>query len=79
MAALIGFSMTRGQRYRVEVCMSFGGRDNCRTVAARSESGAIRSGMQNACGDLTSGVTEVMKCEGSEPKSVRWLTRPEGK
>ena len=56
--------------------MYFGGRYNCRTVAARSESGAVRSGIQNACGDLASGVTEVMSCEGSEPKSVKWLSRP---
>lgn len=78
-AILIGFSTMQGPRYRVEVCMFFGGRYNCRTVAGRSESGALRAGIQNACGDLASGVSEVMGCESSEPKSVRWLARPTSK
>ncbi len=56
--------------------MSFEGRDACKTVNAHSEAAALRSGMQNACADISSGVTNTVKCESSEPKSVRWLARP---
>ena len=75
-AALIAFSTLKGPRYRVEVCMFFGGRFNCKTVSGRSESSALRGGITNSCADLASGVSEVMACEESEPKSVRWLSRP---
>lgn len=56
--------------------MFFGGRFNCKTVSGRSESAALRGAIENACADIASGVPETMGCEGSEPKSVRWLERP---
>ena len=75
-AALIAYSTLGGPRYRVEVCMFFNGRFNCKTVSGRSETAALRGGIQNACADIASGVTETMGCENSEPRSVRWLQRP---
>jgi hypothetical protein len=36
----------------------------------------MRGGISNACADITSGVSEVTRCESSEPKSMRWLARP---
>ena len=75
-AALIAFSTLGGSRYRVEACMFFNGRFNCKTVSGRSETGALRGAIQNACADIASGVTDTMGCEGSEPRSVRWLQRP---
>ncbi len=75
-AILIATSTMRGPRYRVEVCMYFGGRFNCKTVSARSEQGALRSAVQNSCADIAAGVTEVMNCESSDPKSIKWLQRP---
>ena len=76
MGMLIAFGTLSGPRYRVEICMFFGGRYTCKTVAARSEEGAVKSGIQNACGDLASGVAEVMNCQSTEPKSIKWLARP---
>ena len=73
---MIAYSTLGGPRYRVEVCMFFGGRFNCKTVSGRSESAALRGGVQNACADIASGVEDTMACEGSEPKSVRWLQLP---
>ena len=78
-ALLIATSTMRGPRYRVEVCMYFGGRFNCKTVSARSEQGALRSAVQNSCADIAAGVTEVMNCESSDPKSIKWLQRPAAK
>jgi hypothetical protein len=70
---LILYSTIAGTRHRVRVCMAFNGRTACKTVAAKSEDGAVRSAVNNACADITSGVTEVMACEGSKPESVTWL------
>lgn len=75
-ALLIATSTVKGPRYRLQVCMYFGGRFNCKTVAARSEQGALRSAIQNACADIASGVTEVVNCESTEPKSIKWIDRP---
>lgn len=71
--ALVLYSTMAGVRRRVRVCMAYNGRTACKTVAARSEESAIRSAVNNACADITSGVTEVMGCEGSKPESVTWL------
>ncbi|MBV9033264.1 MAG: hypothetical protein JO182_02125 [Acidobacteriaceae bacterium] len=56
--------------------MSFEGRDACKIVNAHSEESALRSAIQNACADISSGVTDTVKCEKSEPKSVLWLSHP---
>ncbi len=56
--------------------MSFQGQSACKTVNAKSEQAARRSAAENACADISSGVTDTVKCENSEPKSVRWLNKP---
>ncbi|MBV8833530.1 MAG: hypothetical protein JO108_30395 [Acidobacteriaceae bacterium] len=75
--ALLAYSTLHGPRYRAEICMSFNGRTNCRTVTAKSEAAALRAGAENACADLTSGVTNTMECVASQPQSIRWLQRPD--
>ncbi len=74
--ALLAYSTFHGPRYRAEVCVSFEGRKACKTVSAKSEQAAIRSGTEGGCADVASGVTETMRCVGSEPASVKWLQRP---
>ena len=74
--ALIAYSTLHGPRYRVEICMSYQGRSACKTVSAKSEPAAVRAGAENACADISSGVTDTMRCEQSEPQSIRWLQHP---
>lgn len=74
--ALIVYSTFHGPRYRVEVCMAYQGRSACKTVSAKSEDGAIRSAKENACADISSGVTDTIRCQNTNPQSVKWLTRP---
>ncbi len=76
LAALIGWSTFRGPRYRVQVCMNFNSRTACRNVSAKSEEAAVKSGVENACADLVSGVTETINCGQTEPQSIEWLSRP---
>jgi hypothetical protein len=50
-----------------EVCVRFEGREACRTVNAASRDDGIRGAIDNACGMLTSGVTNTLRCARSEP------------
>lgn len=73
---LIAYATWHGPRYRAEICVEFEGRKACKTVSAKSADAAVRSGTEGGCADIASGVTETMKCVGSQPASVRWLQRP---
>lgn len=63
------------QQYRVEVCMEFQGRTNCRTALGKTQEVALRTATENACATIASGMTESMACDRTPPKSVRWLTK----
>jgi len=60
-------------KYRVEVCVAYGGRSECRTASADTEDHALRSAQSNACALIASGVTDTMQCEHANPTSVKWL------
>jgi hypothetical protein len=61
-------------RYRCEVCMEFQGRSACRSAAASTEMQARRTAQDNACADISSGVTDSMQCGNTQPVSVKWLS-----
>jgi len=61
-----------GQRVKVEVCIAFNGRSDCRTVQASTREDALRTATQNVCAQLASGVTESGQCENTPPVSVTW-------
>lgn len=73
---LMAYSTMHGPKYRAEVCVEFSGRKACKTVSAKSDEAAVRAGMDGACADVASGVTETMRCVGAQPASVKWLERP---
>jgi len=74
-AVLIRSTMNLAQ-YRVEVCMAYQGRSECRTAAGSTEEFTLRTATTNACALIASGVTDSMACERSTPQSVKWLKRP---
>ncbi|MCC7499322.1 MAG: hypothetical protein IT160_17195 [Bryobacterales bacterium] len=68
-------SLTMGEnRKRVEVCITFGGRTECRTASGATLEEAERTAVQNACALLASGMTASMACERTAPTSVRVLS-----
>ncbi len=71
--AFLVYSSMHIANYRVEVCVSFRGDNQCRTASADTQDHALRSAQSNACALLTSGVTETMQCERETPSSVKWL------
>ncbi len=58
---------------KVEVCMEFNGRTECRTAAAPTQEEATRTAVDNACGLLASGRDQNITCSNRPPKSVRRL------
>jgi hypothetical protein len=74
--ALLLYSTFHGPKYRAEICVTYQGNKACKTVEAKSEDSAIRSGTEGGCADVASGVTDTMKCVGAGPSSVKWLERP---
>jgi len=73
--AALFYSTMNLAKFRVEVCMTFNGRTDCRTASADTEEHALRSATSNACGLIASGVTDSLACEHSQPASVRWLKK----
>ena len=71
--AFLVYSSMHIARYRVEVCINYQGRTECRIASADTRDHAVRSAQNNACGLIVSGVTETMQCEQANPVSVKWL------
>ena len=69
--AVVVFSTLQVGAHECEVCMSFEGREICRTVAASTEEDARRGAVDNACALLTSGMTNTLRCSRTPPTSVR--------
>ncbi len=57
--------------------MTFNDRTVCKTVNAKSEEFALRGARENACADISSGVDDTIRCQNTEPTSVKWLKKPE--
>lgn len=61
------------RRYRVEVCVVFRGRTECRTAAGGTREAAQRTAIENACAFLASGMADSIACSQTTPASVKWL------
>jgi hypothetical protein len=70
---VLAYSSMNLKKHRVEVCMAYKGRTECRIASGTSQEFALRTATSNACALLAAGVTETRSCETTEPKSVRWL------
>ena len=56
---------------RCEVCISFRGREACRSVEAATEEEARAGAHSNACALISSGVTDSLACQRTEPSTTR--------
>lgn len=77
-AAVIGlviYSSFGNAGNRVEVCITFQGRQACRTARARDREGALRTATDNACAQLASGMNETNLCTHTAPDRVTWSNR----
>ena len=66
------FYVTRAETsVECEVCIRFGGAENCATVTGPDEQQARMQATSTACAPLSSGVTEGMECSRTIPSRVR--------
>lgn len=66
--------LTMGQKqHRVEVCVEYESRNNCRIASGPTQEQALRTATDNACATIASGMTASMSCGRKPPVSVRWL------
>ena len=49
------------------VCMRFEGQETCRAVSAAKRDEALRGATDNACALLTSGMTNTIRCQQTDP------------
>jgi hypothetical protein len=66
------YSSFSPKAYRVKVCMTYKGGDNCGTASADKREVALREATTNACALIASGIIESGQCENSKPVSVDW-------
>jgi hypothetical protein len=72
-AGLMVYSMLGLTKHRVEVCIQFKGITRCKIASGATQEAAFRQAVDNACGELASGVTEAMACPRTEPTKVTIL------
>ena len=70
---VIVYSSFNLAKVRVEVCVNFNGKTNCKTASATTEEFAHQAAVTNACGEIAFGVTETVACEHSPPVKVTRL------
>jgi hypothetical protein len=68
---LLGWLALSGQTSTCEVCVSFRGREACRTASAASVDEAQRHAQATACALVTNGVTQDLECQRSRPTAQR--------
>ena len=61
------------KKYRAEACMEFQGRQACRTASAATAEQARRTAIENACAQISSGMTDSIACHNSTPVKFAWL------
>lgn len=66
-AGFVVYTSLQSGGVRCEVCMTFDGRQVCRTVEGATEEEALGGARNNACALLTSGVTNTLACERGTP------------
>ena len=74
-ALVVGFvvySTFSTGRIRCEVCITYQGRRSCRTASAGTRELALRTATENACAQISSGITDSNQCHNTPPDSVRW-------
>jgi hypothetical protein len=65
--AFVLYSSFRVAAIECEVCMRYDGRELCRSASAARREEALRSAADNACALLTSGMTNTIRCQQTEP------------
>jgi hypothetical protein len=69
-AGYIVYSSFQVSDFECDVCITFEGRDACRTVAGKTQEDSLRGAITNTCAQLSSGVTDTLRCERTTPRKA---------
>ena len=69
MAYIVYEAFTQSQ-VRCKACVEFKGQTACRTASGENRQAALEAAVDNACGELTQGMAELMTCRQKPPVSV---------
>ncbi|HEY2934005.1 MAG TPA: hypothetical protein VGK99_19875 [Acidobacteriota bacterium] len=71
-AALFFYMTVSPIRYECEIVFQYKGRTVTTRASGSNKHDALRAAVTTACGQLSSGMTELIECENVQPKSVVW-------
>lgn len=57
-------------KYECEIVLEYKGRSVSARASGATKEDALRTAVTAACGQLTSGMAELIQCESTPPKSV---------
>ncbi|MGH9414252.1 MAG: hypothetical protein ACRD0Y_11010 [Terriglobales bacterium] len=66
----IAWSSTHTARHSATVCVTYHGLSACRTAEGRTVQEAVRAAHDNACSQITSGVTGTLGCQNTPASRV---------
>ena len=70
--AVMAWSTFGNATNHCEVCVTFNGNTVCRNGAGTTKENAERIARDEACTDLTHGMTELVRCQSSGDIRVTW-------
>ncbi len=74
-AGLLLYSTLSAQQVECEACVTFNGQTNCAAASAQTEEEALKSAVNTACGTITAGMDETIRCANLAPERPRCLRR----
>lgn len=74
-AAILLYSTLAAQQVECSACITWNGTENCATASAQTQDEALRSAVNTACGPLTQGMDESIRCANLPPQRPQCRTR----
>ncbi len=74
-AALLLYSTLSAQQVECSACVTFNGKTNCATASAEDEAAATKQAVTTACGTISAGMDESIRCANTPPERPQCRTR----
>lgn len=71
-ALLMTLQISADQTVKCTVCMQFNGHSQCKSASAVSKDDCVRTGVDNACALISSGMTGSIACGNTPPASIQF-------
>jgi len=72
---LLLYKTLAAQTVECAACVRFNGTENCATASGKDSTEALRTAVNTACGTLTQGMDESIRCAGMPPMRPQCRTR----